>query len=201
MNTDRIIKLLKIDISKCFSEKIVIVMCFFIILCGFAIPLVSAIALPLLIFVLSMKDLKAQQLGIDCNLAYSLPVKKSEIVIEKFLLQFLCMLITLPAYIYIATVSLETAIYVFLVTLTSSMIVCSILTTLIFVFELWVPVFIGIMIPNLLLMIDSRFILYLDSDLPLDAVPFTTVMLVTAFIVVPISIFISIKAIKKKQLI
>ena len=100
MNTDRIIKLLKIDISKCFSEKIVIVMCFFIILCGFAIPLVSAIALPLLIFALSMKDLKAQQLGIDCNLAYSLPVKKSEIVIEKFLLQFLCMLVTLPAYIY-----------------------------------------------------------------------------------------------------
>ena len=201
MNTDRIIKLLKIDLTKCFSEKTVVIMCFFIILFGFAVPLISGITLPLLMFVLSMKDLKTQQFGIDCNLAYSLPVKKSEIVIEKFLLQFLCMLVTLPAYIYIATVSLETAVYVFLVTLTSSMIFCSILTTLIFIFELWVPVFIGIMIPNLLLTIDSRFILYLDSTLPLDAVPFATTILLTAFIVVPLSMFISTKFFERKELV
>ncbi|MGL4762730.1 MAG: hypothetical protein ACRCWG_14960 [Sarcina sp.] len=201
MNINRIIKLLKIDLAKCFSEKAFVVVGILLILLGFAIPLITALTLPLLILLLSLKDLKTQQFVEDFNLVYNLPVKKSEVIIEKFLLQFLCMLVTLPAYIYIATVSVETALYVFLITLTSSMIFCSILTTLIFIVEPWVPVFIGIMTFNLLVVVDNRFILYLDSELPLDAVPFATTMLVLAFIIVPLSMFVSTKLFERKELV
>ncbi|MGL5068643.1 MAG: hypothetical protein ACRC6T_12665 [Sarcina sp.] len=201
MNINRIIKLLKIDLAKCFSHKIIIVVCFILALLGCTIPLISGLMLPLIILSLSMKDLKTEQFLIDINLTYNLPIKKSELVIEKFLLQFLCMLVTLPAYIYIATVSVETAIYIFLITVTSSMIFCSVLTVLMFVTEPKIPIFIAIMSANLLILTNNRFILYLDLGLPLDAVPFATTMLIITFIIVPLSIFISTKLFEKKEFI
>lgn len=200
MNKTVIKNLVKMDLDILLHEKIFILLSIFFMLIGLFIPLIPALFIPSAGFICSLNNTKYQQYGISYDTLFSMPAKKNEIVLSKFLLQLLLLLAISPCYIWFATISLELTAYAFIVTTTFSIISACILTTLTFFFTSKIYYF-AVLGINLLNFIDNKFMLNVDSDIPLNAVYFLLLLLITTFILIPSSIFLSIKALEKKQLV
>ncbi|MGL4656609.1 MAG: ABC-2 transporter permease [Sarcina sp.] len=201
MDKTRIKSLMKMDLNVIFQEKIFIFLSIFFIALGFAIPFFPSLLIPTIGFICSLDDVKHQQYGVSYNKLFSIPVKKSEIVISKFLLQLVLIIATIPCYVFFGIISLEIATYVFLATASSAMIFCSILTFLTFAFSSKVTMIVGVIFINIMQILNNdNIMLNLDSKIPLNASAYITFLLIGVFIIIPLSIILSIKALEKKQL-
>ncbi|MGL4451355.1 MAG: hypothetical protein ACRCTZ_09215 [Sarcina sp.] len=200
MDKTRIKNLIKMDLDIILNQKPFVFLSIFFIIIGFFIPLLAALFIPSAGFICSLDDTKHQQFGISYCKLFCSPVKKSEIVISKFLLQLILLLAISPCYIWFATISLKLTAYVFFVTTSFSLISISLLTFLTFLFTCKIYYFAVIGI-NLLNFIDNSFMLNIDSNIPSNPEHFLLTLLIASFITISLSIFLSIKKLERKQLV